>query len=210
MRNPNSTNATRDGALADTIEESDRVLAMLRTIMDISEAEHGMMALHLESIEFASMAEEIVGIYEYLAEERGVALRVEVPPGLRLHADRMRLQQVLANLLDNAVKYSTGGGEVLLRGGQSGVPANETWLSVQDQGIGVAQSDLPRIWDRLYRGDHSWTTRGNGLGLSLVKAVVEAHGGRAEVKTAVGEGSTFTVYFPANSDTSCPLPALRH
>ena len=203
LHNPNSTNATRDGALVDTIEESDRVLAMLRTIMDISEAKHGMMTLHLESIEFASMAEEAVGLYEYQAEERGISLREEVPPGLRLHADRMRLQQVLANLLDNAVKYSTTGGEVLLRGGEAGIPAHETWLSVRDQGIGVPQSDLPRIWDRLYRGDHSRTTRDNGLGLSLVKAVVEAHGGRAEVKTAVGEGSTFTVYFPAYSKVSC-------
>ena len=207
LRNPNATNATRDGALADTIEESERVLAMLRTIMDISEAEHGMMALHPESIELASLAEEAVGLYEYVAEERAVSLRVEVPPGLCLHADRTRLQQVLGNLLDNAVKYSTTGGEVLLRGGRAGVPAHETWLSVRDQGIGVSQSDLPRIWDRLYRGDHSRTTRGNGLGLSLVKAVVEAHGGRAEVKTAVGEGSTFTVYFPASLDVPCPPPA---
>ena len=210
LRNPDATNATRDGALADTIEETERVMAMLRTIMDISEAEHGMMALDLEFIEFAPLAEEAIGIYEYLAEERGVSLQMEVSPGLYLYADRMRLQQVLANLLDNAVKYSATGGEVLLCAGPANAPATETWFSVRDHGIGVAQSDLPRIWDRLYRGDHSRTTRGNGLGLSLVKAVVEAHGGRAEVKTTVGQGSTFTVYFPAKSNAACPPIAAQN
>ncbi len=209
LRNPNATNTTRDGALADTIEESERVLAMLRTIMDISEAEHGMMALHPESIEFATMAEEAVGLYEYQAEERGVSLRVEVSPGLHLQADRMRLQQVLANLLDNAVKYSPAGGEVLLCAGRADGPTGETWLAVRDHGIGISPQDLPRIWDRLYRGDLSRTAPGNGLGLSLVKAVVQAHGGRVEVKSAVGQGSTFTVFFPVASVVVHPPTAAQ-
>ena len=209
LRNPNATNTTRDGALADTIEESERVLAMLRTIMDISEAEHGMMTLHLEPIAFAPLAEEAVSLYEYQAEARKVSLRVEVPPGLHLHADPMRLQQVLANLLDNAVKYSAAGGEVLLCAGRGDAPAGETWLAVQDHGNGISPQDLPRIWDRLYRGDLSRTAPGNGLGLSLVKAVVEAHGGRVEVKSAVGRGSMFTVYFPDDSTTIDSLPAAQ-
>ena len=196
LRNPNATNTTRDGALADAIEESARVLAMLRTIMDISEAEHGTMTLHLESIKIASVMKEAAELFEFSAEARGVSLKVEVPPELRLSADRVRLQQVLANLLDNAVKYSALGGEVFLRAGQADAPARETWLSIQDHGVGVAPRDLPHIWDRLYRGDHSRTSRGNGLGLSLVRAVVEAHGGCAEVESAVGHGSTFTVVFP--------------
>ena len=209
LRNPNATNATRDGALADAIEESERVLAMLRTIMDISEAEHGTMTLHPESIEIAPVIKEAAELFEFSAEVRGIALKVEVPPELRLSADRVRLQQVLANLLDNAVKYSAPGGEVVLRAGQADAPARETWLSVQDHGVGVAPRDLPHIWDRLYRGDHSRTSRGNGLGLSLVKAVVEAHGGRAEVESAVGHGSTFTVFFPTAVTDLAVSPATQ-
>ena len=210
LRNPHATNATRDGALADAIEESERVLAMLRTIMDISEAEHGAMTLHPESIEVAPVVKEAAELFEFSAEERGVSFRVDVPGGLRLSADRVRLQQVLANLLDNAVKYSASGSEVLLCAGQAEAPARETWLSVRDHGVGVPPRDLPRIWDRLYRGDHSRTSRGNGLGLSLVKAVVEAHGGRAEVKSAVGHGSTFTVFFPAAVSEVAASPAARN
>ena len=210
LRNPNATNTTRDGALADAIEESERVLAMLRTIMDISEAEHGTMTLRPESIEIAPVIKEAAELFEFSAEARGVSLRVEVPPDLRLSADRMRLQQVLANLIDNAVKYSASGGEVLLCAGRADTAAHETWLSVRDHGVGVPPRDLPRIWDRLYRGDHSRTSRGNGLGLSLVKAVVEAHGGRAEVKSEVGYGSTFTIYFPTAVIDSPTSPAAQN
>lgn len=196
LRNPAATGATRDEALADAIEESDRVLAMLRAIMDISEAEHGTMALHLESIELAALVTLAADLYEYTAEARGLSLRVDIASGLRLTADRVRLQQVLANLLDNAVKYTPPGGEVIISAGQTAVPDEETWFSVRDTGIGIAAHDLPRIWDRLYRADRSRSTRGSGLGLSLVKAIVQAHGGRVEVTSDPGQGSTFAVFLP--------------
>jgi len=105
-------------------------------------------------------------------------------------ADRSRLRQVIANLLDNAIKYTPCGGRVELRCCQR---AQQAVLVVQDTGMGIALADLPHLRDRLYRGDRSRTERGLGLGFSLVKAVVMAHQGAIEVSSTPGGGSVFTV-----------------
>ena len=194
LRDGSATAATRGEALADAIEESERTLDMLRALTDISEAEHGAMRLRLESLALAEPVATAADLYEYVAEERGVRLRVNVPMELRVMADRVRLQQVIANLLDNALKYSLDGSEVEVQAGRIDDNQKEVWLRVRDAGIGIAAHDLPRIWDRLYRGDQSRSQRGSGLGLSLVKAVVEAHGGRVEVESEPGRGSAFTVF----------------
>jgi signal transduction histidine kinase len=108
-------------------------------------------------------------------------------------ADNNRLQLILSNLLDNALKYTPSGGEVRI--GATFAP-REVRVTVADTGIGIDEADLPRIWDRLYRADKSRSQRGLGLGLSLVKAFVEAHGGTASVESHPGQGSVFTVTFP--------------
>ena len=108
-------------------------------------------------------------------------------------ADRTRLEQVAANLIDNAVKYAPAGGRVTVQVQTEGPDA---LLIVSDNGPGIPPDELPKIWDRLFRGDRSRTERGLGLGLSLVKAIVEAHGGRVEASSAVGQGSRFTVRLP--------------
>lgn len=199
LRDKSATADSRGEALVDSIEESERVLATLRTLMDISEAEHGAMALHRETLELAPLVRVVADVYECIAEERDVGLQVQVPPSLQVTADPVRLQQVISNLLDNAIKYSAVGGLVSVSAGhREGLGGTRTWLTVQDNGAGIPAHDLPRIWDRLYRGDHSRTTRGSGLGLSLVKAIVEAHGGRAEVESKPNAGSAFTVLFPSN------------
>ena len=95
--------------------------------------------------------------------------------------------------MDNAVKYTPAGGRVTLEAVPDG---SDAVLRVHDTGAGIAPDELPRIWERLYRGDRSRTTRGLGLGLSLVKAIVEAHGGRVSVRSTPGEGSTFEVRVP--------------
>jgi signal transduction histidine kinase len=108
-------------------------------------------------------------------------------------ADPSRLRQVLANLLDNAVKYTPPGGHVTLKARADG---DEVALDVEDDGPGIAAEDLPRIWERLYRGDRSRSERGLGLGLSLVRAIVEAHKGRVEVVSTPDHGATFTIHLP--------------
>jgi signal transduction histidine kinase len=108
-------------------------------------------------------------------------------------ADRDRLRQAIANLVDNAIKYTPRGGRIEMRA-ERGAEATE--IHVSDTGLGIPEHDLPRIFDRLYRGDQSRATRGLGLGLSLVRAYVEAQGGTVSVQSRPGQGSTFTIRLP--------------
>jgi signal transduction histidine kinase len=188
-------------ALADCVEETDRVLVMLNTLMDISEAESGTMQLHREPVRLSEVVERAVDLYRDVAEAKGVRLEVGSEwgqtPGasgdLVVKGDRTRLEQVAANLIDNAVKYTPPGGRVDVSVTRDGDAA---MLRVRDTGPGIPPDELPRIWDRLFRGDRSRAERGLGLGLSLVKAVVEAHGGTVAVESEPGTGSTFEVRLP--------------
>jgi signal transduction histidine kinase len=180
-------------ALADCVEESDRVLVMLETLMDISEAESGAMPLQRETLVLAEIADRALDLYREVAESKGVVLDANVDRGVRIIGDRVRLEQVAANLIDNAIKYTPPGGHVGIAVQTVGIQA---LLRVTDTGIGIAPDELPRIWERLFRGDRSRTERGLGLGLSLVKAIVEAHGGSVSVTSAPSSGSTFAVELP--------------
>ena len=170
-------------ALADCLEESDRVVAMLNTLMDISEAETGTMTLRREPADLNDLIRQSVELYEDLAEERQVEIRTSTESELVVDVDRSRMRQVLANLLDNALKYTPAGGHVTITATRNGPDAV---LTVSDTGVGIPPAELPRIWDRLYRGDKSRSTRGLGLGLSLVRAIVAAHGGRVDVRSTPG------------------------
>ncbi len=187
-------------ALADCVEESERILTMLNTLMDISEAETGAMKLQLEAVNLATLMEDTVELYRYVAEDKEVALRVNAPDDLFLTADRNRMRQVLANLLDNAIKYTPRGGRIDLEAFQR---EQQAVIRFKDTGIGIAPEETSKIWDRLYRSDQSRSQRGLGLGLSLVKVVVQAHQGRIEVSSQPGLGSLFTLYLPLTSASIC-------
>ena len=180
-------------ALSTCLEESERILAMLDTLMDISEAETGTMRLALTDVTLTVLVNEVVSVYEDVADDKQIQIGTEVEEGLTVAADRDRLRQVLANLIDNAVKYTAPGGRVTVSARADGP---NVVLEVTDTGTGIAAHDLPHIWERLYRGDQSRTERGLGLGLSLVRAIVRAHGGTVDVRTEPGRGSTFTVRLP--------------
>ena len=190
---PNAEPAATREALADCVEESERVLAMLNTLMDITEAEAGMMKLQRAPVDLCQLVREVVELYQYVAEERKVTLHTELPAVCAADADRNRIRQVFANLLDNAIKYTSEGGRVTL------TVRDEPGLAVavfRDTGMGIPAEEQEKIWARLYRGDKSRSQRGLGLGLSLVKAVVEAHGGNVTVSSQATEGSVFTVKLP--------------
>jgi signal transduction histidine kinase len=107
------------------------------------------------------------------------------------------MRQAVANLVDNALKYTRAGGHVTIR---AAAAPEGTVIEVTDTGGGISPADLPRIWDRLYRGDRSRSERGLGLGLTLVKSIVEAHGGRVDVESSPGQGARFTIRLgPADS-----------
>jgi signal transduction histidine kinase len=192
LASPPNTERYRE-ALADCVEESDRVLVMLNTLMDISEAESGTLQLHREPVPLADVVARAVDLYRDVAEAKGVALAADAPPDIVVVADRTRLEQVAANLLDNALKYTPAGGRVDVEVRRA---AGAAILRVRDTGPGIPPDELPRIFDRLFRGDTSRTERGLGLGLSLVKAIVEAHDGTVDVVSEPGRGSVFTVTLP--------------
>jgi signal transduction histidine kinase len=190
--------ATRE-ALADCLEESERVLSMLNTLMDITEAEAGMMKLQREPADLCQLAREVVELYEYVAEEKKIAVHTELPAPCEAPVDRIRMRQVFANLLDNAIKYTPSGGSVTISVRDE---SGQAIVRFRDTGIGIPVEEQDKIWSRLYRGDKSRSQRGLGLGLSLVKAVVEAHGGKATVISKVDQGSEFTVTLPKQSQTA--------
>lgn len=183
-------------ALADCVEESERVLSMLNTLMDIAEAEAGMMRLHREKVDLCQLVRETVELYEYVAEEKKIAVKTELPAGCEALVDRPRMRQVFANLLDNAIKYTPEGGQVTIA--VRCQPRDATVL-FRDTGIGVPPEEQDKIWTRLYRADKSRSQRGLGLGLSLVKAVVQAHGGKVGVTSKVNGGSEFSVGLPCGA-----------
>lgn len=193
LQSPGNGEALRE-ALSDCIEESERILIMLNTLMDVSEAETGAMKLNLEEMNVAPLIDDVVDLYGYVAEEKGVSVQAGFPDELYLTADRSRLRQVLANLLDNAIKYTPTGGRIDIEARRG---EKEVEITVKDTGIGISEDELDNIWDRLYRGDKSRSQRGLGLGLSLVKAIIGAHKGRIEVMSKPGSGSVFSVHLPA-------------
>jgi signal transduction histidine kinase len=182
-------------ALADCVEESDRVLVMLNALMDISEAESGTMQLRREPIAIRDVVARAVDLYKEVAEAKAMTLDWSAGD-VQVSGDRTRLEQVAANLIDNAVKYTPPGGRVEVRARRED---GDAVLQVSDTGPGIPTAELPRVWDRLFRGDSSRTERGLGLGLSLVKAIVEAHGGTVTATSEIGNGSTFTVRLKADT-----------
>lgn len=180
-------------ALADAVEEAERLNAMLCTIMDISEVEAGALKLDLATFPLKPVVDLLVELYDEVAQEKSITVSADIDPAGEITADRNRLQLLLSNLLDNALKYTPNGGRVEIAADFS---PHEVRITVRDTGIGIDADDLPRIWDRLYRADKSRSQRGLGLGLSLVKAFVDAHGGKATVASQPGSGSVFTVTFP--------------
>jgi signal transduction histidine kinase len=180
-------------ALADCLEESERILAMLNTLMDISEAETGVLRLTREPVDLRALLREVRELYEDVAEARSVGVTLEAGAPITVGGARDRLRQAFANLLDNAIKYSRPGGRVRITVEDA---PGAAIVTIADTGKGIAPEDLPRIWDRLYRADPSRSERGLGLGLSLVKAYVVAHGGTVGATSQPGQGSVFTVTLP--------------
>ena len=192
LRGAANETASRE-ALADCVEESDRVLTMLKTLLDVAEAEAGVMKLERASVNLSVLLREVAELYEFVAEEKKIKVALNLPDTCEARVDGARVRQVFANLLDNALKYTTEGGEVSI---QAQTGEKEALITFRDTGIGIPADEQSKIWERLYRGDKSRSQRGLGLGLSLVKAVVEAHQGSVQVRSVEGQGSEFLVRLP--------------
>jgi len=192
LRSEQSPEVLRE-ALMDSLEESERISSMLNALMDISEAETGVMKLDLRKVSLLKLIENVVELYRYVAEEKNVAIHTVCPAELYVTVDLNRMQQVLANLLDNAIKYNFDGGRVDIEVCEK---QQEIHIAIKDTGVGIPPEELSKVWDRLYRGDKSRSQRGLGLGLSLVQAVVHAHRGYIQATSEPGSGSLFTIILP--------------
>jgi signal transduction histidine kinase len=210
-------------ALVGVVDESDRVLHLLEALLDVSAAEAGAFALRREAVDLNALVVRSVDLYSEVAEARNISLSLKgdeeqggarpagaliVPaapaeasasvPGSRappilIAADPIRLGQALSNLVDNALKYTPEGGQVTVTVSATPVPA----VTIDDSGPGVPPSEREAIWRRLYRSDSSRSQRGLGLGLTLVRAIAEAHGGTATVGDSPLGGARFELRLPA-------------
>ena len=183
------------------VEECDRLLLMVNTMLDISEAEAGVLKMTFVEMDVAAMARQCVELFGPAAESRQISLRLDAPAPAVVRGDLQRCQRMLSNVLDNALKYTEPGGAVQVTVRSSG---DAVTIAVRDTGAGVDPSELPRIFDRFYRGDRSRHQAGNGLGLSLALSVARAHGGNIEVVSASGQGSTFTITLPVRPPATSP------
>jgi signal transduction histidine kinase len=180
-------------ALSDCLEESEQVLRMLHTLMDISEVETGSVRLEVADVHVSQLLQKVCDLYRGVAEDKNIAVLVNCPPGLTMSGDRNRLLQAVANLLDNALKYTPKHGTVEIGASLRG---EEIVMTISDSGIGISQDDLGKIWDRFYRGDKSRAQRGLGLGLSLVRAVIQAHRGTIDVFSQLDKGTRISIQLP--------------
>lgn len=190
---------------ASIIEECDRLLDTINTVLFISKTDAGVDAPQMTDIDMAAVVQDACDLFQPLAEDKGIDLSHRSDTPLPLEADIRLIQRMLANLLDNAIKYTPPSGRVEVTAGSRS--DSRVSISVRDSGSGIISTDLPHIFKRFYRGDHSRTTSGTGLGLSLSLAVAKAHGGDIIVESRPDEGSTFTVVLPRRqTPTSEPAP----
>jgi signal transduction histidine kinase len=193
LQNPEDTDQMAN-ALRICLEEAQHIDGIIKTTVEITRAENRIIPGRLEIRNLAELASDLVDLYTY-AEPDGKRRITLDDPGEELpvliRPDGIR--QILANLLDNAIKFSPDSTPIRVELRRQD---DRVRLSVIDGGPGISNEDLPHIWERMYRGDKSRSVPGSGLGLSLVKALAEAHGGRIEVSSSVGSGSRFTLILP--------------
>jgi heavy metal sensor kinase len=176
------------------LEEVDRLTRLTDELLTLARADAGEARLNKEDVDAAALAREVAEHLSVLAEEKGQALEVLAAP-VSLFADRTVLRQALVNLAVNAVKYSPEGTRIRIETGRREAGA---FLLVSDEGPGIAPEHREHVFDRFYRVDKSRSREmgGTGLGLALAKWAAEAHGGRVELETEVGRGSTFRIVLP--------------
>jgi signal transduction histidine kinase len=186
-------------ALEATIEESDALIRTFEALLMISRAEAGEARTHMVDFDAAEVAKGVAELYEPLAEEKGLALKVEAAPPLPAHGNRELIGQALANLVDNAIKHGAppagGAGEIRIAARPDGA---RLLLSVGDRGPGIPEQDRARVLERFVRLEESRSRPGAGLGLSLAAAVARLHGGDLLLETN-GPGLRATLAIPAQS-----------
>jgi signal transduction histidine kinase len=184
---------------AGTVEECDRLLDMINAMLMITKAEAGLHRPDEQEVDMARLVRDACELLETVAEDKGLSLTCITPETFPLVGDAQMIKRILSNLLDNAIKYTPSGGSVEVA--LSEKDGTEAAVTVQDTGTGIPLEDLPRIFERFYRCDHSRSQPGTGLGLSLARALARALEGDIAVTSTLGQGSTFTLTLPRHKGT---------
>jgi heavy metal sensor kinase len=182
-----------EAAAASTVEDCDRLLEMINTMLYISRAEARAENLPMEEVNVAAVIRDACELFRPMAEDQGVSLVAQVDTELPVRGELQDLQRMVANLIDNAVNYTPARGVVAVSAQKND---KVVVIRVEDTGIGISAEDVPHIFRRFYRCDRSRSRPGVGLGLSLVQAIVQAHRGEIAVSSAPNVGTTFTVILP--------------
>jgi two-component system, OmpR family, phosphate regulon sensor histidine kinase PhoR len=172
---------------------------LAQNLLELSKLDSGLVLLDLRPDDLRAAVESAVEQAGPTARRRGVSLQLdEAPAPIRLRHDPQRIGQVVTNLVGNAIKFTEAGGSVSVRVGP--VPDGGAWIEVSDTGVGIEPDELPRIFERFYRGSRANEARGSGsgLGLAIVRSIVDMHHGSVEVVSRLGAGTTFTVTLPAD------------
>lgn len=179
-------------------EDAARLARLIDDLLALSQIESQAVPLKLSAVELKPLVESVAASLQPGIGQRRLSVTLDIPTGILARADPDRLRQVLANLLDNAIKYNKDGGTIKIVAAR-----HDGWIkvTVADTGVGIPEQDLPRIFERFYRVDKARSRElgGTGLGLSIVKHIVESHGGQVTVRSQVNRGSTFSVTFPLSA-----------
>ena len=176
-------------------EEVQRLTRMIANIENIDRMESDNLRLTKEKFDLSETTSQIIMNFHADFESKDIRIKFEKDEKL-VHADKDKIKQVIVNLISNAIKYTHSGGEILIQISEDG---SGTRFMIRDNGIGIEAEDIPNIFEHLYRADRSRTrsTGGSGIGLSVVKAIIEAHNGEVSVESRPGAGSTFEFYIPS-------------
>ena len=177
---------------ASTIEECDTLIGMINTMLDITEAEAGVNGVKTEEFELVTLIRDACELFRPITDEKKINLKTDLPESLTFKTDRKKMQRIVMNLLENAIKYTPADGTIaIFAAAQNG----EIRIEFEDTGMGISESDLPHIFERFYRCDRSRSEGGVGLGLSLVKAYAESINGTIRVESTLNQGSIFALRF---------------
>ncbi len=173
-------------------DETKRLSRLINDLLDLGRLEAGVTLLEKQNLQLNSLISRAVRAVESRMQNSQISTQVNVAD-LQIQGDSERLLQALLNVLDNAIKHSTPNSQILITGYKQ---AKQAVVTIQDQGQGIKESDLPHIFEQFYTGDRSRKGRGVGLGLAIAKRIIEAHGGSITATSQFGQGACFTIYLP--------------
>jgi signal transduction histidine kinase len=205
LRNPELTREHREQLFQNIQSESTRLNDMATGFLDLARLASGRVQYHTNKFDLKGLLEECGTLMQTQGQKSQVRIKVDLPVELPfIEADREKIKQVVMNLLSNAIKYNSTGGWVKLGAETS---AHEIMIRVEDNGIGIPDSAMPRLFEKFFRVKSSEEKAvGTGLGLSICKQIVQGHGGRIEVQSEHGKGTIFSVFIPIYASTSTTTP----